>query len=494
LGFTQLGRIEFAANGGSLNTDSIDNSAGVDCSDHEVNIKILLNQLVHDGELTTKQRNELLAEMTDEVAQLVLSTNYAQTQALALATRQSASLLFVHARLLAALESAGRINREIDVFPSEEAIEERKRDQRGLTSPELSVLIGHVKLALFDDVLKSDVPNEAYFIGELKRYFPKVLQSRFGEAIGRHRLAREIISNVVVNEIVNRAGITFVFRMQEETGASTGDIVRAYYLARDAFAQTENRLEIESLDNVAAAAAQIELLLEGRKLVERAARWILRNRPIDGDVQSIVDEFRAGIHALSESLVDVVDERSRQAIAARADHLETPGVPRPLAARVAGFEELVCGFDIVEVARSTHSPIDDTAACYFHVGSAVDLHWLRDQINLLPRGNRWQALARTALREDLNARHRQLAAAAICTSDRSLDPAQRVADWLENQAARAQRSIDFIRSLKNEQDIDHAMLSAALREVRSLCDLQSRFADEIGVPAVNPEPSAISAA
>ncbi len=306
LGLTQLGRIQAALRGVRVNTDAIDNSAGVDCSDHEVNIKILLDQVVADGDLTTKQRNTLLAEMTDEVGRLVLRDNYEQNVLLGNARKQSHSMVTVHARLIKALESTGELDRALEFLPTQRAIERRDAEGQGLTSPEFSVLVAYSKIALSADVLASPIPDEPWFQQVLTRYFPKPLVERYADRLGAHPLRREIITTWVANDMVNRGGITFCFRTCEETGADPAQAVRAYVVAREVYGLEEYVARVEALDNVVSTTTQTDLYLEFRRLIDRAARWLVQNRPGDLDVQAEIDRFAPVVQRWRGSMEDLL--------------------------------------------------------------------------------------------------------------------------------------------------------------------------------------------
>ena len=468
LGCTQLGRVEFAGRGGRIISDAIDNSGGVDCSDHEVNIKILLNEVVGGGDMTEKQRNHLLAEMTDEVAELVLRNNYLQTQALSVAAAQAGSLLEVHARLIRALERNGDLDPAIEFLPDSDEIEERASLGRGLTPPELSVLMAYVKITLFKSLLETGFDGDRLVDRELLHYFPQPLQERFPDQIRGHRLAREIISTVVANEVVNRAGITFVFRLGEETGANAADIARAYLVAREVFDMEWVWTRIEGLDNEASAQSQVAMLLESRRLVERATRWLLRHCPRPLDVASAVERFAPGVAALSDGLADLVAPASRAAMQCRSGELTAQGVPEALADRVAEFTDVFSSFDIIEVARATSIPVDAVAAAYFALGDELDLHWLRDQIAALPRVNRWQALARAALRDDLYSLESALARSVLEMSSSSREPPAWIRTWIEGNALSVSRWRQVLADLKAAGSIDFTMLSVAMGEIRGL--------------------------
>jgi glutamate dehydrogenase len=468
LGFTQLGRIEFAANGGRMYTDAIDNSAGVDSSDHEVNIKILLDDVVQNGDMTGKQRNRLLAEMTEEVGSLVLRNNYVQTQAMSLARAQAPQMLEVHARLMRQLERDGELNREVEFLPGKEEIDERMSVERGLTEPELSVLLAYVKIGLFKQLLVSDLPGDCLDGEELTHYFPTPLRERFRALMPSHRLSPDIISTELANEIVNRAGMTFIFRLSEETGADSADISRAYMIARQVFDMPTAWAEVEALDNVSAAKVQTDMLLEGRKLVERASRWLLRNRPQPLDVAANTAYFADGARAVARVIPEVIPEDGRVQMEKGVARLVAANVPEELARRVAIYKELFSTLDIVEVAKSEQMSVEDVSAVYFSLGEELDLHWMRDQIIALPRDNRWQALARAALRDDLHSQERLLTRDVLRQESTKPDAGSRIAAWMTRNDVAVQRCRQVLADLKGGPKADFAMLSVAMREIRSM--------------------------
>ncbi len=468
LGFTQLARVEFSLAGGRMNTDAIDNSAGVDCSDHEVNIKILLNAVVAAGDMTYKQRNALLEQMTDEVASLVLRNNYLQTQALSCALGQAPSMLEVHERLIDTMARAGTIDPHIEFLPDREETAERRTLGVGLTAPELSVLLAYVKIKMFQDLLDSDLPEDAFFKRELEMYFPTDLRERYRDRMSGHRLWREIISTVVANGLVNRVGISFAFRLSEETGADVSDIARAYTVAREVYQMEPLWSQIEALDNKVPAQEQVRMMLESRKLVERASRWLLRNRPPPLDVGHTIEHFAPGLVALESSLDRVVTPADFEAINTQAANLTGMGVPEELARRVAGFNELYSALDIVEVATSAGMSVEEVAAVYFKLGNVLDLHWLRDQIVLLPRANRWQALARAALRDDLYAQEAALTADVLRFERGAGDASARIDAWMAQNRIVVGRCQQVLADLKTGGTSDFAMLSVAMREIRAL--------------------------
>ncbi len=473
LGLTQRARIEYALAGGRLNTDAIDNSAGVDCSDHEVNIKILLDDAVASGDLTTKQRNELLASMTERVAELVLRDTYEQTETLSLAEENAASMLDVHARLMARLEQAGTLDRQLEGLPGDEAISERKHEHRGLTRPELSMLLAHSKIDLYARLLDSDVPEDPYLSVELEDYFPDPLPERFRERMREHRLWREITATQVVNNVMHGGGSTFTFRIAEETGATPAEIARAYSAAREIFSMRDQWARIEALDNAVAAETQVAMLLGGRRLLERGTRWLLRNRRRPLPIAETVECFRPGAATLYGSVARLLAPTDAEPLAARTDELREAGVPLELATHVASLGTMVSAFDIVEVANETGLDVESVAQVHFCLGSELQLHWIRDRIVELPRAERWAALARAALRDDLFGLHRALTSDVLTSGDDSYsDLRTRVEAWIGANPA-SERYIATLADVRVGRVYDLTTLPVIVREVRNLIQAPS---------------------
>jgi glutamate dehydrogenase len=468
LGATQRGRIEYALAGGRINTDAIDNVAGVNCSDHEVNIKILLDALVADGDMTEKQRNELLVEMTDAVSERVLYGSYTQTQAMSLALAQAAQMVDVHLRLIRNLEQVAGLNREIEYLPSDEVIGERKVAHRGLVAPELAVVMAYCKIRLYAGLLESDLPEDPYLAHDLERYFPPPLPERYSEQMHSHRLRREIIATVVANQIVDRAGTSFVFRLGEETGATPSQLARAYAVAREVFDMQSYWDAIEALDNKVAAQLQLEMLIEGRRLVERATRWLVRSNPGGIDIAVTSRYFAPGARQLQRALPDVLEGADREWFDQQAAKLIEDGVPSELAERAAAMPSLLAVLDVVEIASSTGRPLDVVTEAYFHVGSQLVLAWLRDRIIELPRANRWQTLARAALRDDLYSLHRALTQEIIEVGGPDADATTAVEAWRGRNHVAVERALGMLADIKASQSYDTTTLPVALREVRNL--------------------------
>jgi glutamate dehydrogenase len=468
LGFTQRGRIEYALSGGRIYMDAIDNSAGVDCSDHEVNIKILLDAVVEAGDMTDKQRNELLAGMTEEVGDLVLRDNYQQTQAISHAESQAHSMVDVHARYIHALEHSGRLNRELEFLPDGETLGERKSEGGGLTAPELAILLSYTKITLYKQLLDSDAPEDPYLSRELERYFPTPLRERFREEIHEHRLHREITATHLANSMVNRCGITFAYRLAEETGATASEIARAYTAAREVFGMRDLWSETESLDNQVDAEVQTRMMLDARKLVERATRWLLRNRRSPLDIEAAISHFSEGATKLSERIPDLLIDGEREAVERATERLTEADVPADLARRAAILGPMFSILDIVDVAASTGSSLEDTAAVYFTLGDRLKLHWLRGHVDALPRDNRWRTLARSALRDDLYGQQAALTAEILRNTPDDREAHERIETWIEANQESVDRSLQVLSDINASGTFDLSTLSVALREIRNL--------------------------
>jgi glutamate dehydrogenase len=460
LGFTQRGRIEAALGGVKINTDAIDNSAGVDTSDHEVNIKILLGIAQHDGELTDKQRNALLPQMTDQVAALVLRDNYFQTQALSIGGRLAPRQLEDQARFMRFLEKKGELHRAIEFLPSEEEIAERQARGIGLTSPERAVLLAYSKMWLNDELIASDLPEDPWIATALERYFPTQLKEKFAAYIPRHPLRREIIATHVLNSMVNRVGPTFVHRLGEITGATPPQVVRAYLASREVFGLVALWQHIEALDNVVPDAVQADMVITLRGLVVRATTWFLRSRRLFEPTEQQVARFTPAIQALRAHM-----ERD-PAASARAAGWVAAGVPAELARQVDGAEALFHALDIAETAESSSKPLELTAQVHAGVGQRLGLERMQQQIEQLPADSYWHSLAKLALSDDLNDLQRSITQQALSHEDGS---AGAVLDrWEQGNRQALERAQRLLQELRDTGSGDLAMLSVALRELRNL--------------------------
>jgi glutamate dehydrogenase len=336
-----------------------------------------------------------------------------------------------------------------------------------LTAPELAILLSYTKAALAEELVASSAPDEPFFARELERYFPAALLERFADEIARHPLRREIVASRVANELVNRAGTTFAFRLGDETGAGTADVARAYAAVRDVFRLGDLWTEIETLDGVVQAKVQVTMTFAARILLERAARWILRNRPRPLDVEAIVARFAPGAAELAEAVPGLLGRGEAEAARARADALVGEGVPEELAVRVAHLEALVPALDLVELADGSGLGLVEAATVYYELGARLELHWLRDRVVALPRGTRWEAMARAALRDDVYAEQAALARAVVGTCTEG-DPRERVETWLERHAAAAERCLRVLADIRSGGGLDLARLSVGVRELRNL--------------------------
>jgi glutamate dehydrogenase len=490
LGFTQRGRIEYAlrggpsGNGGRINTDAIDNVAGVNCSDHEVNIKILLGDLIADGKLSEDQRDTVLESMTEAVAEEVLYGSYTQTQALSLAVRQAVTMRDVHARLLRWLETHAGLDREIEVLPTEDALAERRAERRGLVSPELGVVMAYVKIALYEELLESDLPDDPYLLGDLERYFPAPLGTgsasadrapagtegaeRYMQEIRRHRLRRELVATLVANQLVDRGGTTFAFRLGEEMGVTAPQLARAFAVAREVFEMRDFWDAIEDLDNRVEAGTQMSMLLEGRRLVERATRWLCRSRArTEIDVTQTAHHFEAGVRELYAAIPEILTTFDHEAYDTRLAELTEAGVPGELSRRVAAMPGLLSVFDIVEDAAACETDQETASCVYFGIGERLSLDWLRDRVLELPRSDRWQALARSALRDDLYELHRMLTREILQGAD-GRDGVAAVEWWLEENAETVARARSVLADVRASEIYDTTTLPVVVRELKNL--------------------------
>ncbi len=474
LGLTQLSRIEYAQKGGRINTDAIDNSAGVDCSDHEVNIKILLGLVVADGEMTEKQRNVLLAEMTDEVGLLVLRDNYQQTQALAIAGRYASDLLESEVRLMRSLERAGRLNRAIEFLPNDEDIAERQAAKAGLTSPERAVLLAYSKMWLYDELLDSDLPEDALVADMLREYFPKPLQTRFADAAARHPLKREILATHVANALVNRVGCAFVQRLQEETDAKASDIVRACMMARDVFDIDDVWQRIDALDNRVADDVQARMFVDVARLMERAALWFLRQlqaEPSPGDgssVQALIERCREAATRLAPRLPTLLPRAELEALDERRGALEQAGVDSELAGRVASGEISVAVLDVAQVAANVARPLELVAGVYFALGTVLDYGFIGERANALPTHTHWDMLARAAALAELARLKRALTVSALAHAPERATAETIAAAWREQRAPQLVRFEQLIAEQRASGGASLSMLLVLVREIAVL--------------------------
>jgi glutamate dehydrogenase len=465
LGLTQLGRIEYAAKGGRINTDFIDNSAGVDTSDHEVNIKILLQNEMAAGRLTGEDRNFFLASMTDEVADLVLAHNYDQNLALANSVYQAPSMAGVHEDWMQRLESRKLLDRDLEFLPGTEVLESRRAAGHGLTSPELSTLMAYTKIVLEKEILETDLPDDPYLASRLVDYFPSAMRERYADVMGQHRLHREIITTGVVNGFVNQSGITCFHRLSGETGAPAAEVIRAQIAARAIFDAREHELAIEALDHRIDANTQTRLRMELRTLIERATRWLVNNRRRPIDIGAAVDQLAKGVQAVQDELPVILPGREREAFERRLQRYRDAEVPDDVARDTAVLPAAYAALTIVQIATRNDLDVLHVARVHFTVGQRLGLDRLLSRIIELPRDDRWQTMARAALRDDLHTVHAQLTAQVLAGGDAgSAD--ELVSQWEKDNAA-VGASVSSLRSICQGKP-DLARVSVGVRIVRGL--------------------------
>jgi glutamate dehydrogenase len=468
LGFTQRGRIEFARAGGRINTDAIDNSAGVDTSDHEVNLKILLDRAVAAGSITRDERNELLASVTEEVAEHVLRHNYDQNVLLGMARKLSPSLVSVHQRFMQTLEAAGELDRELEFLPDDAEIARREAEGVGLFSPENAVLTAYSKLSLTQHIEDSTLPDDPWFQRVLAGYFPPTIAARFADDLPRHPLRREIITTVVVNDMINRGGTTFVHRAIEETGAEVGQISRAYSIVRAVFDLPTLWSAIEALDNSVPTTAQHAGYQEVRRLIDRATRWLVDIRFPITDVAAEIDRYRAIVVSLGARCPDLMRGAERQALFDDADNLVAMGLPRELSLRVAELLSAFLLLDVVEIAHTTGHDALVVAELHYAISERLSIDELLTRVTALPRDDRWSTLARSAARHDVYAVLSAITTAVLRSTADDLGPDQRIDAWVEQNVERVERARSTVRAALDREVVDLATLSVALRVLRGL--------------------------
>src|SRR4051794_18013749 len=473
LGLTQRGRVEYALSGGRVNTDAIDNSAGVDTSDHEVNIKIALNRVVDEGRLDATGRARLLTEMTDEVAAAVLTDNHAQNATLATESSAARSLLDAHQRYLRFLERSGRLDRAVEALPDDRALVERRRDGQALTNPELCVLLAYAKIEVGDAVLHSGLPDDPALGDLLLDYFPAPLRRRFPTALSSHPLRREIVATALTNRAVNVAGVTGMFRLAEETGAPLAAVVRAHAVARAIFDVDRLWDAPRDLDNRVPAATQVRLRLEATRLAERATRWLLRVPELTAEpaatLGAVIDRFAAPVAAVRAGLPGWLLGADGEAYAERSAELRAAGVPPELAAEAAAAPLLPAALDLAVVAEDTGAPIALAGQVVLCLADRLGLVPLRELVIGLPRDRRWPAMARATLRDDLATERAALTADVLGLRESDADPAAAlVGRWVESWDVTQQRSATQLAELAGGDRHELAELVVAVRTLRGL--------------------------
>ena len=467
LGMTQKARIEFAKRGGRLNTDFIDNSAGVDCSDKEVNIKILLTDAIAKGSLKAEDRNALLEAMTDEVSDIVLSDNYLQTQAISLAEVGAVSSRHYHLGLIKALERDGGLDRDIEFLPSDEGFSELAANEQGLTRPEISTLMAYAKMSLFDTLIKSDLIDDPMMQPELEWGFPSVLRERFARELSGHQLRREIIATVLSNEVVNWAGLTFVYEVKEETGLAVGDIVAAFVVVREVFGLQKQWDAINALDYKVSAATQYDMHQSVSDSLKSQVLWMLRNLEQPFNVSELVDRFKTPFEKLFGIKQSVLSKPAQATFVNRRDGLKNEGVGHGLATFVSAFEVLASGPDIIMVAEESGKSVDYVAGIHFALGDLLHFDWLRQRADRIAQDDHWETLATRSILEDLADQQRQLVQ-QVCANAGRKTVKQAIAAWEKQQATTLIRSGRLAEDLRSSGALSVAKLSFAARHLRSI--------------------------
>ncbi|MEV6341002.1 NAD-glutamate dehydrogenase [Nocardia vinacea] len=467
LGSTALGRVEYCANGGRMNTDALDNSAGVDCSDHEVNIKVLLDAVISGGELDPSDRTQLLAAMTDEVSELVLRDNISQNFRMGLSRAQSVPMSGVHRRLIADLEVRRGVDRRLEALPSDAELTRRAAAGRGLTSPELANLLAHVKLSLKDDLLAGDLPDNAAFASVLLAYFPAPLRARFADAISRHPLRRQIVATMVVNDMVDHGGITYAFRLAEEAGASTDDAVRAFTVAVEIFDLHTLWQRIRTTPMPTAARDELER--ETRRTLDRVSRWLLTSRPQPIAIGADIARYRDGVRRLAGQMLPArLPAAHAEDLATHARAVVERGAPAELAEDVYRLIHLFPLLDILDVADIAERDAEEVAELYYALDDHFQIERLLTAVSNLARDDRWRTLARLAVRDDLYDSLRSLTLDVLTASEPDESTADKIAEWESVNRPRLARAGASLGEIFAAGTHDLATLSVAARQVRSM--------------------------
>ncbi len=471
LGVTALGRVEFDLSGGRINTDAMDNSAGVDCSDHEVNIKILIDSLVIAGKVKADDRKELLESMTDEVAQLVLTDNEDQNDLIGTSRANAASLLPVHAMQIKYLEERG-LNRELEALPSEKEIHRRTEVGLGLTSPELCTLMAHVKLTLKEDMLTTELPEQDVFASRLPLYFPTPVRHRFTPEIRTHQLRREIVTTMLINDLVDTAGISYAFRITEDVGVGPIDAVRTYVATDAIFGVGEIWRQIRAAKLPVALSDR--LTLDTRRLIDRAGRWLLNYRPQPLAVGAEINRFAKKVQALTPRMSEWLRGDDKAIVEKEAAEFASQGAPDDLAYMVAAGLYRYSLLDIIDIGDITEIDAAEVADTYFALMDRLGTDSLLTAVSELPRLDRWQSLARLAIRDDIYASLRSLSFDVLAVGEPDESGEEKIAEWEHMSASRVERARRTLSEIQESGAMDLATLSVAARQIRRMTRTSGR--------------------
>jgi glutamate dehydrogenase len=469
LGFTQKGRIEYALSGGRINSDAMDNSAGVDCSDHEVNIKIALTSALRSKKITLEERNKILEAMTDEVSHLVLRDNHLQTQAISIAFAQGVAAITDQSQFLDRLEKSGLLNRKIEFLPSKKEIDKRQNDKIGLTRPELCVMLAYSKMDIYNQILNSDLVKDGYFEQELFAYFPKIMREKFSGEIKSHQLRNEIIATQITNFVVNRIGITFISQISQDSGFAVSEVVKNFIIACDSFRLREVWEEIENLDGNLDANTQMQMFLAPSKLLERSVMWLLRNR-VKGDVAAVIARFQKIADELSDVLSQVLAQASQESYKRKIEKYHPHKVSRKLAGKIAAMDPVASAFDIAEISAASSFDLKTIAKIYFAVGNRFSLKWLRSRLNNMSLEGHWQKLSSKTILEDFYSYQMRIAKEIVDFScdDQNLCEINSLDNWIKKSDFLVERFDNFIADFKAQPNVDLAMFVVALNRLKPL--------------------------
>jgi glutamate dehydrogenase len=468
LGATQLGRIEFASNGGMVNTDFIDNVGGVDCSDNEVNIKILLNSLVNAGDLTIKQRNHMLHEMTDEVGELVIQDCYRQTQSISISALGGVGQLREQLRFIHGLEREGYLNRGLEFIPTDDEISERLAKSSGLTRPELSVLIAYGKMVMKEKFNVASITDNPYHGKLLIKSFPKKLQQHFSTQMQQHPLRSEIIATKLTNNIINHMGMNYIFRIQEETGAGVDEIANAYSVVKGIFGMQSLWDEVEDLDNKVSSDIQLNMLDSMRRTLRRASRWYLLHGSKTLSIQDSIESYRSTFNDLFMNIQTYLVESEYQQLESACLELTNAGVPDSIAYKVSSLSNMFPCMDLSQIAETDKREIKLVSNLYFKLGSKLELHWFLEQINSQTVSNHWQALARASYREELDWQQRSITSVLLASDPKNKDAESILNNWMQNNQVLLDRWYHMMSEFKTSSTHEFAKFSVALRELMLL--------------------------
>ncbi len=468
LGFTQLGRVEYALKGGLINTDFIDNSAGVDCSDHEVNLKILLDRQEKAGKMTVKKRNQLLASLTDEVAALVLKDNYNQALVLSFSAHRAEKNLNLHQQYLHELEVDQIVNRQVEFLPDEKTLVERKTLNVGLTRPELAVLLAYTKIYVKHELLNSKVPEDPYMSQLVTSAFPPAITKQFKEEMLEHPLHRDIIATQLSNKVVNDMGITFVYRMAMETSVPICDVIKAYMIASESFKSAELRDMILSLNLRIPIQTQYDMLYHIRTLISLSTRWFIYSKHLHEDLDAVIKHFSAGILKLENLVPVIMGGQTKEYMEQLTQEFAEAGLPKHIARRVATYRAIYTALNIIEVATENKFDLELTAKVYFKAGERVSLLWFRDQISHDSREGHWNVVARLTLRDELDLVQRTLAIAVMHADKKEQDSTRLIDKWMANNDVALRRWEKTLGLLVSSNTVDYTMFFIALRELTGL--------------------------